>query len=247
MFDSPSFGSPNPTDLVNWEISLQSAHNGLRYGRFAGLSGCIRQAGHVERQLFDLPAFAKKPNRGWYEKGLFSGSKSCDTLAVARCLVTPSFSWGGGTDLPQHSRVDMARLLAGPSRQTATRATDGTNTKEIGGVGGRRFCDLYGNLVISEETDSMAANGANQCERMREQPTPQRSGRKARLSKSFVNKKVLAGGASKSARPTTGSVIAGAAVWAIAPRTLSDKRRNYVPSIPTCGTRTAVCMTPVPA
>lgn len=26
MFDPPSFGSPNPTDLVNWDvISLQSA------------------------------------------------------------------------------------------------------------------------------------------------------------------------------------------------------------------------------
>ena len=41
------------------------------------------------------------------------------------------------------------------------------------------------------------------------------------MSKSFVNK-VLAGGA----------LAAGAAVWAIAPRTFSDKRRNYVPSIP---------------
>lgn len=42
MFDSPSFGSPNPTDLVNWDvISLHFAHNSLMYGRFAGLSGCI--------------------------------------------------------------------------------------------------------------------------------------------------------------------------------------------------------------
>ena len=42
----------------------------------------------------------------------------------------------------------------------------------------------------------MAANGANQRERMRERPCK------------------------------------GAAVWAIAPRTFSDKRRNYVPAVP---------------
>ena len=41
------------------------------------------------------------------------------------------------------------------------------------------------------------------------------------MSKSFVNK-VLAGGA----------LAAGAAVWAIAPRTFSDKRRHYVPAVP---------------
>ena len=41
------------------------------------------------------------------------------------------------------------------------------------------------------------------------------------MSKSFVNKALLGG-----------AVAAGAAVWAIAPRTFSDKRRNYVPSIP---------------
>lgn len=41
------------------------------------------------------------------------------------------------------------------------------------------------------------------------------------MSKSFVNK-VLVGGA----------LAAGAAVWAIAPRTFSDKRRNYVPAVP---------------
>ena len=41
------------------------------------------------------------------------------------------------------------------------------------------------------------------------------------MSKSFVNK-VLLGGA----------VAAGAAVWAIAPRSFSDKRRNYVPAVP---------------
>ena len=41
------------------------------------------------------------------------------------------------------------------------------------------------------------------------------------MSSSFF-KKALIGGA----------VAAGAAVWAIAPRTFSDKRRNYVPAIP---------------
>lgn len=41
------------------------------------------------------------------------------------------------------------------------------------------------------------------------------------MSKSFV-KKALLGGA----------VAAGAAVWAIAPRSFSDKRRNYVPAVP---------------
>jgi len=42
MFDPPTFGSPNPADLVNWDvISLQSAHNSLMHGRFAGLSGGI--------------------------------------------------------------------------------------------------------------------------------------------------------------------------------------------------------------
>lgn len=41
------------------------------------------------------------------------------------------------------------------------------------------------------------------------------------MSKSFVNKALLGS-----------AVAAGAAVWAIAPRTFSDKRRNYVPSIP---------------
>lgn len=42
MFDPPTFGSPNLADLVNWDvISLQSAHNSLMYGRFAGLSGGI--------------------------------------------------------------------------------------------------------------------------------------------------------------------------------------------------------------
>ena len=74
---------------------------------------------------------------------------------------------------------------------------------------------IYG--LISEETDSMAANGENQRERMRERP---RKGGKP-MSKSFVNKALLGG-----------AVAAGAAVWAIAPRTFSDKRRNYVPSIP---------------
>ena len=63
----------------------------------------------------------------------------------------------------------------------------------------------------------MAANGENQRERMRERP---RKGGKP-MSKSFVNKALLGG-----------AVAAGAAVWAIAPRTFSDKRRNYVPSIP---------------
>lgn len=63
----------------------------------------------------------------------------------------------------------------------------------------------------------MAANGENQRERMRERP---RKGGKP-MSKSFVNK-VLLGGA----------VAAGAAVWAIAPRSFSDKRRNYVPAVP---------------
>ena len=41
------------------------------------------------------------------------------------------------------------------------------------------------------------------------------------MSKSFL-KKALLGGA----------VAAGAAVWAIAPRSFSDKRRNYVPAVP---------------
>lgn len=41
------------------------------------------------------------------------------------------------------------------------------------------------------------------------------------MSKSFVNKVLVGGGAA-----------AGAAVWAIAPRTFSDKRRNYVPAVP---------------
>ena len=41
------------------------------------------------------------------------------------------------------------------------------------------------------------------------------------MSKSFVNK-VLVGGA----------LSAGAAVWAIAPRSCSDKRRHYVPAVP---------------
>ena len=50
------------------------------------------------------------------------------------------------------------------------------------------------------------------------------------MSKSFVNK-VLAGGA----------LAAGAAVWAIAPRTFSDKRRNYVPSIPDVWYACGVC------
>lgn len=63
---------------------------------------------------------------------------------------------------------------------------------------------IYG--LISEETDSMAANGENQRERMRERP---RKGGKP-MSKSFVNKALLGG-----------AVAAGAAVWAIAPRTLS--------------------------
>ena len=54
---------------------------------------------------------------------------------------------------------------------------------------------IYG--LISEETDSMAANGVNQRERMRERP---RKGGKP-MSKSFV-KKALLGGA----------VAAGAAV-----------------------------------
>lgn len=56
------------------------------------------------------------------------------------------------------------------------------------------------------------------------------------MSKSFL-KKALLGGA----------VAAGAAVWAIAPRSFSDKRRHYVPAVPDVCTRTAVCMTPVPA
>ena len=55
------------------------------------------------------------------------------------------------------------------------------------------------------------------------------------MSKSFVNKALLGG-----------AVAAGAAVWAIAPRTFSDKRRNYVPSIPDGGTRIVACMTRVP-
>lgn len=74
---------------------------------------------------------------------------------------------------------------------------------------------IYG--LISEETDSMAANGVNQRERMRERP---RKGGKP-MSKSFVNKALLGG-----------AVAAGAAVWAIAPRSFSDKRRNYVPAVP---------------
>ena len=41
------------------------------------------------------------------------------------------------------------------------------------------------------------------------------------MSKSFL-KKALLGGA----------VAAGAAVWAIAPRSFSDKRRHYVPAVP---------------
>ena len=41
------------------------------------------------------------------------------------------------------------------------------------------------------------------------------------MSKSFL-KKALLGGA----------VEAGAAVWAIAPRSFYDKRRNYVPAVP---------------
>ena len=53
------------------------------------------------------------------------------------------------------------------------------------------------------------------------------------MSKSFL-KKALLGGA----------VAAGAAVWAIAPRSSAVIMCR---PFRTCGTRTAVCMTPVPA
>ena len=87
---------------------------------------------------------------------------------------------------------------------------------------------IYG--LISEETDRWPANGENQRERMRERPRR----RKAHVQ-SFVNKALLGG-----------AVAAGAAVWAIAPRTFSDKRRNYVPSIPDVWYAHRGCMTRVP-
>ena len=72
-----------------------------------------------------------------------SGSKSgFDTLAVITAdthgAEPPSFSWGGGTDLFHNMFEWMATVgtaPAGPSpiaaSSTSTRATDGTNTKEI--------------------------------------------------------------------------------------------------------------------
>ena len=56
------------------------------------------------------------------------------------------------------------------------------------------------------------------------------------MSKSFL-KKALLGGA----------VAAGAAVWAIAPRSFSDKRRHYVPAVPDVWYAHRGSMTPVPA
>lgn len=55
------------------------------------------------------------------------------------------------------------------------------------------------------------------------------------MSKSFL-KKALLGGA----------VAAGAAVWAIAPRSFSDKRRNYVPAVPDVWYAHRGLQTPVP-